>query len=150
MEGVTMIEFHGVDLVIQDRVDDDHVRRAVAMALGVPANRIALIDDVGDYPGPDAADVVCVSSAVGGEFSRLLSLQVERLALPYDAPLQLLQRICDLLGTPCLSPDEQDASPYSMWSLRPGAPPGKVSLDAAAQDDGRYVVRDAAADIVRR
>ena len=144
-----MIEFHGVDLVIQDRVDDERVRRVVAMALGVAANRVVVIDDVGDYPESDAADVVCVSSAVGGEFSRLLSLQARGLALPYDAPLQLLQRICDLLGTLCLSPDEHDASPYAMWSLRPGAAPAKVTLDPAAQDHGRYVIVPAA-DVVRR
>lgn len=135
-----MIEFNGLDIVVQHRMDDDNTRQALAIALGLPEERIALINDVSDYPEAGAADVVCVSSSVDGEFACLLSLQVEHLTLPYDARGQLLQRLCELLGTQCLVPCDGDADPYIMWSISPGKQPGKVALDAIALDEGRYVI----------
>jgi hypothetical protein len=83
---------------------------------------------------------VCVSSPVDGEFSQLLSLQAKRRVLPYDEQWQVVQRICDLLDTQCLCPDDQDMNPYTMRLLGPGAAPAKVSLDPVALDEGRYVI----------
>ena len=45
-----MIEFSGIDLVVRHAMDDDDVCRALAVALGVPVGRVAVIDDVSDYP----------------------------------------------------------------------------------------------------
>ena len=36
-----------------------------------------------------------------------------------------------------------------MWSLRSGAAPAKVTLDPAAQDNGRYVIVPAADSVGR-
>jgi hypothetical protein len=70
-----MIEFNGIDIILQHRLDDDCVRRTLAAALRVPEGRVALIDDVSDYPNAGDADVVGVASSVGGEFTHLLSIQ---------------------------------------------------------------------------
>ena len=99
-----MIDFDGMDIVIQTPRDDDQVRRALSTALLMPPERVAVINDVGDYPETGAADVVCVTSPVDGEFTRLLSVQVSHQALPYDSREQLMQRICDVLDTRCLVP----------------------------------------------
>ena len=134
-----MIEFSGIDVVAQRQMSDVHVRRALAAALGVPEQRAALIDDMIDYPDPGAADVVCVSSPVGGEFASLLSIQTGRLELPYGTHMELVQRLCDLLQTQCLVP-HADVDPYVMWLIAPGASPRKVALDPTALDEGRYLI----------
>ena len=41
-----MIEFNGLDIIVQHRMGDDSVRRALAATLSVPEVRVALVDDV--------------------------------------------------------------------------------------------------------
>ena len=135
-----MIEFSGVDMIAQHQTDDDGVRRALAAALGVPQERVAVVADMNDYPETAAADVVCVTSPVNGEFTLLLSVQVANLSLPYDTRAQLMQRLCELLGMECLVPDDDDVDPYFMWLVSPVNVPRKVSLDPIALDEGRYVI----------
>jgi len=57
-----MIEFDGIDLIIEKPVDKTNLRRALAASLGVPEERISVIDHVGQYPDSSAADIVCVES----------------------------------------------------------------------------------------
>jgi hypothetical protein len=134
-----MIEFNGIDILVRHRPDDASVLRALAAALGVPEGRVALIDDVSEYPKPDAADVVCVSSSLEGDFTGLLSIQVEHLTLPYDTREQLVQRLCELLDAQCLIPEEEE-NPYIMWLVSPEAASCKIALDPIAFDEGQYVI----------
>ncbi len=135
-----MIEFQGVDIVVQKRPADAGVRQALAVTLGVPEGRVALVDDLSDYPEAGAADVVCVRSSVEGEFSDLLSIQADRLTAPYETALQLVARLGELLGAECLVPDEDSQNPYLMWLILPGSAPLKVALDTIAFDRGQYVI----------
>lgn len=134
-----MIEFSGADLVLEKNVDDASLRRALASCLNVPEDRVAVIDDVGQYPEPSLADVVGVTSRVSGEFSRLVSIQSKTLELPYDRLLAPLQRLCEVLGTRCLAPDD-GSDPYVMWLLAPGDHPKLVGVDPVSLDENRYVV----------
>jgi hypothetical protein len=140
VELVAMIEFNGMDMIVQHRPPDVSVRRALAAALAVSEQRVVVIDDVSDYPETGSADVVCVSSPLEGEFTGLLSIQAERLVVPCETHEQLMQRLCNVLGTQCLVPDDEQDSPYLMWSISPGATPRKIGLDPVAFDDGRYVI----------
>jgi hypothetical protein len=81
-----------------------------------------------------------VSSSLEGEFTDLLSIQVERLMMPCDTPEELMRRLCDALGTQCLVPDNEQEDPYLMWAISPGVAPRKIGLDPVAFDDGRYIV----------
>ncbi|HEX8110292.1 MAG TPA: hypothetical protein VF516_21320 [Kofleriaceae bacterium] len=135
-----MTEFNGIDIVVQHRSPDASVRRALAAALAVSEERVVVIDDLSNYPEAGAADIVCVSSALKGEFTGLLSIQVERLAVPCETHEQLMRRLCDALGTQCLVPDDKQDNPYLMWSISPGAAPRKIGLDPVAFDEGRYVI----------
>jgi len=135
-----MIEFNGIDIIVQHRPPDVSVRRALSAALVVSEERVVVIDDVSDYPEAGAADIVCVSSPLEGEFTGLLSIQVERLVVPCDTHEQLMRRLCDVLGTQCLVPDDEQENPYLMWSISPGAAPRKIGLDPVAFDDGRYII----------
>lgn len=135
-----MIEFNGIDIIVQHQMDQERVRRALAAALHVPERRVALIDDMSHYPKAGDADIVCVSSQVEGEFVNLLSIQVDRTTLPYETHAQLMQALCESLGVPYITPDDGDVDPYYMWLVSPGAVPSRVGLDPVAFDEGRYVV----------
>ena len=139
MECVAMIEFSGIDIILERQINDTSIRQALAASLGVPENRVIVIDDMSKYPESAAADVVCVTSSVEGEFIQLLSVQAGRLLLPYDEPLALIQSLCELLGTRCLAPDD-DADPYCMWLISPGTARGRIQIDPIAFDDDRYVI----------
>jgi hypothetical protein len=139
MEEDTMIEFGGVDVVAQRRPDDEHLRSALAVVFGIPEDRVLLIEDVSGYEKSAAADVVCLSSSVEGEFTCLLSIDIARCTLPYDTREQLLQRFCELLGTSFLVPDE-DINPYVFWLYSAGAVSVKVGIDADALDRDRYLI----------
>lgn len=135
-----MMEFNGIDIVVRYRPSDVSVRRALAAALAVSEGRVVVLDDVIHYPEVGAADIVCVSSPLEGEFTGLLSIQAERLVVPCETHEQLMRRLCDVLGTQCLVPDDEQKNPYLMWSFSPGAAPRKIGLDPVAFDDGRYVI----------
>jgi hypothetical protein len=111
MEVVAMIDCNGMDIVIQHDLGDEVVRRALAATFLVPEGRISIIDDVGDYPRSGDFDVVCVSSQVEGEFARLLSIQSNHVALPYETRAQLTQALCEHLGIQYITPDDDDADP---------------------------------------
>lgn len=134
-----MIDFEGVDVVVEDDRDDSSVRRAIGSALGVPESRVVVIADVSQYPNPESADVVVVTSLAGGQFAKVLSIQTSRRSLPYENPLDPMQRLCDELGTRCLVPDDS-ANPYSMWLVTRDEAPQRVGLAADELDEDRYVI----------
>ena len=135
-----MIEFSGMDIIVKQPMPDEHVRQALASALRVSPERIALIDDVSHYPDRQDVDIVCVSSSVEGEFAQLISIQVGRATLPYETTAQLMQLICEQLGTQYITPDDENENPYVMWVVSPGALPRRIGLDPVALDNGRYVI----------
>lgn len=135
-----MIKFSGMDIIVQHRMNEHHMCQALAAALHVSEGRVALIDDLCHYPKAGEADVVCVCSSVEGEFTYLLSIQINRVTLPYDTNVQLMQRLCEALRMQYLAPDDDDVDPYMMWLISPGAVPRKVGLDPVAFDEDRYVI----------
>jgi hypothetical protein len=140
LEVVAVIDFNGIDIVIQHDLGDEVVRRALAETFLVPEGRISLINDIGDYPRSEDFDVVCVSSQVEGEFARLLSIQSNHVALPYETRAQLTQALCEHLGIQYITPDDDDTDPYFMWLISPGGAPSRVGLDPVAFDEDRYVI----------
>jgi hypothetical protein len=139
LESDAMIEFAGTDIVLETPKPLDCIRAAVAAALGVPDSRVAVIEDIANYPEPDSADAVGVVSSVEGDFAQLLSVQLQPMTVPYDTPLGPPQRIVDLLETRALVPIDED-NPYTMWLLAPVSPPRSASLDTDALDEERYVL----------
>jgi hypothetical protein len=81
-----------------------------------------------------------VASSVEGEFTHLLSIQAEQLALPYETRARLMQALAEALGTQYITPDDDDEDPYFMWLISPGVERGKVGLEPIALDEGRYVI----------
>ncbi len=139
MESGTLIEFRGVDIVVERQVDDVRVRLALAQSLLVSEHRVAMIGEIENYPERRTADVVCVASPVEGDFSRILSIQTERLTLPYDTTVELVQRLGRILQTRCLVPNE-GLDPYVMWLVSPDGSSERVELDVAAFDEDRYIL----------
>jgi len=132
-----MIEFKGIDLVFQRLTDHASLRRALAGSIQVPEDRVSVIDDPSQYPDRAAADVVGVATPLEGNYSTMVSIQNEPMVLPYDSPLSLVQRICELLDTQCLAPDE-GVDPYVMWLVTPRTTAQRVQLDPVALDEGHY------------
>jgi hypothetical protein len=134
-----MIQFDGIDLVSSRSIPAPLIRRGLGIALGVPAERISVIDDVAKYPHPGQANVVCVISALRGDFPLMISIQCQPMAIDVMDALGLAQQISSQLGIALLAPD-QGPDPYVMWLVQASAPPVRVSLDAEAFDDNRYRV----------
>jgi len=135
-----MMEFNGLDLLVEKPIDEAALCRAIAATLGVPEGRVTVIDDISNYPASEDADVVCVVSSVEGEFSLLVSIQVNKLALPYENTVALTQCLAEQLSAACLIPDEDDVDPYNMWLVLPGSEPRRVGVDPVALDQDRYVI----------
>lgn len=136
-----MINFNGIDILFGRPVPGADLCRTVAKVLGVASSRVVSISDLADYPAPQAADVVCVSNPIQGDFAQLTSIQSDARQLPYDSVFTLVQTIADKLSVHCIVPDD-DPSPYSMVLLEPGQPPRRVSLNAESMDADRYVLLD--------
>jgi hypothetical protein len=139
MERVAMIEFKGIDLVFQRLTDHASLRRALAVSIQVPEDRVSVIADISEYPDRATADVVGVTTPLEGNYSTMASIQNEPISLPYDSSLSLVQHICELLDTQCLAPYE-GANPYLMWLVSPKAAAQRVALDPVALDEGRYEI----------
>lgn len=135
-----MIEFNGMDIVIQHDLGDEIIRRALAAVFFVPEGRVSIINEISDYPKSIDFDLVCVSSQVEGEFVRLLSIQSNHVTLPYETRAQLTQALCEHLEVQYITPDDDDADPYFMWLISPGVAPSRVGLDPVAFDEDRYVI----------
>jgi hypothetical protein len=137
-----MIRFSGVDIVLHRRLGADPIRRGIAAALSVETAKVSVIDDVAHYPERAAADVVCVTTAISGDFAEVVSIQCEPKELPFASILEVVQRESSALGTAVLAPDD-GPDPYVMWLVQPHLAPRQVSLDAAAFEDDRYEILDA-------
>lgn len=134
-----MVEFRGIDVVIERVASDDEIKTALASALSVSQERVAVIDDVAKYPEVSAADVVCVVSPTRGGFASILSIDATCITLPGEDNFGPAQGIAENLRTRCLIPDD-GPNPYVMWLISLNQSPRQVSLDVAALDEDRYVI----------
>lgn len=135
-----MIEFSGIDIVLDRMAGDDQLRNAVAATLSIEAARVAVIHDMADYPEGEAADVVCVLTQASGEFIQVVSIQCEPVTLRDAAILDVVGRLSSVLHARILAPDEGPDADL-MWLLEPGRAPVRVELDADALDGGAYQLR---------
>jgi len=129
-----------MDVVAEKPVGTETLKRVLAKVLSVSARRIAVIDDMANYPERTSADVVCVITPVAGQYSVMLSIQCNPLDLA-DGPIELGQRLAVELGFRFLLPDD-GPDPYVMWMVQPDAPAQTVFLEPEALDGERYVIRD--------
>ena len=134
-----MIDFNGIDILDGD-IDDATLHRGLACALTLPENRVRIIHDISDYPERGTADAVGVVSSIEGDFPLLLSVQATPLQLAYDDALGPIREFCSTTGARCLVPDDEH-NPYTMWLVSPDRRTQSVSLDPAALDNERYVLR---------
>ena len=113
-----MIDFEGVgvDVVVEQDVDDGLVRRALGVVLAVPEAWVVVIHDVSEYPKRDAADWSSSLLRSGGQFARILSIQTERRTVECASALDAI-RSSDRI--PCLTPPgESSASRFLVPSAR--------------------------------
>lgn len=134
------MEFRGVDIVIEKAASDAALRAAVSRGLGVPVDRIVVINDITKYPAKDQAEVVCVVSPVSGHFALLLSVQSDPIQVDVTTPFEFVQEVANDLQMKCLTPDLGD-NPYLMWLIEPRSSPQRVAMDTDALDRGVYVVK---------
>lgn len=135
-----MIDFSGVDIVLEKRLEADVFKEALSKILSLPVHRISVIDDIDRYPERGTADVVCVISPVAGQFAAVLSIQNGPIRLPLETPLEVTQQLASALKLKCLTPKE-GVDPYLMWLVLPDSTPAAVALDPKALDEERYIVR---------
>jgi hypothetical protein len=138
-EGKTMTVFSGVDIVFARPVPARDLERGVSALLGVPSSRVVVVAGVADYPAMESADVVCVSTAVEGDFTHLVSIHLQPRELRDHTNVSFAQSLAEALSVPCIVPDE-GPNPCSVILIEPGEPPEPVRLDDEALDEDRYVL----------
>jgi hypothetical protein len=126
-----------VDLVVERHLSSQEISDGIAKVLSIEPTRVAVIEDMAEYPNRAAADVVCVATPALGQFAQVLSIQCRPMAV--GSYIEVSQRVADTLKVAVLVPSE-GSDPYVMWLVRPNIGPELVSLNAAALDDDRYIV----------
>ncbi len=135
-----MIDFAGIDLLADRAIAAPPIRRGVAEALSIDVQRVAVIEDISQYPKPGLADVVCVVTTTQGDFSQLISIQCAPLKLLARDVLELVQKLATSWGAGLLAP-AGGPNPYIVWFIAPATPARQASLDEASFDEERYVLR---------
>lgn len=135
-----MIEFGGIDIVLDRKLGDERTRDGVAAALSVETARVVVIHDMAQYPERQSADVVCVVTQTSGDFAEVVSIQCAPMKLPFARILDVVARLSSALQVRILAPDE-GPNPYFMWLVEPEHSPIQVALDEAALEDERYEIR---------
>lgn len=134
-----MIEFNGIDILLDRRLGADQIRQGVAAVLSVEPCRVSVIDDVADYPERGSADVVSVVTPTSGEFAAVVSIQCEPMTLPFVNVWEVVEQLSAVLEAKVLVPSD-GPDPYLMWLVQPDLPRRLVSLDADALEDDRYEI----------
>jgi hypothetical protein len=123
--------FSGVDIVFARPVPERDLERGVSALLGVPSFRVVVVVVAGaaDYPAMESAEVVCVSTAVEGDFTQLVSIHCQPRELRDHTSVSFAQRLAEALSIPCIVPDE-GLAPCSAI----------LRLDDEAFSEDRYVL----------
>jgi hypothetical protein len=136
MEDTQMNNFNGLDIVTERRVEETTIRRAIAVALSLPEERISVTNNI--TPSPMAPyDAVCTRTAINGQFAEILAIQCKKRDLPQLSELEVFTQLAHMLGVRCLMADE-GPNPYIMWASDSGSAPTRVSMDPVSLDENHY------------
>ena len=125
----------GFDLALRGAVARHTLRAAVAVAYGLSADRVAVVDDVG-AGAPDDVDVLVELRAIGGEFGSCASIYPR--GVGRDAR-EIAQRGVDALEVSALMGDD-DPNPYVWLLFEPGASVRRVAVDVDALNERGWLV----------
>ena len=135
-----MMKFAGVDILIDRRVEANEVQACLAKVFGLDVGRVAVIDDIANYPDRSIADLVCTRSVLEGDFVCLLSMDSRPKVLEFESMVDLVQAISGTLAAKCLVPDDETLNPYAMWLMEPGCSPTRTFLNVDALEREIYVL----------
>ncbi len=134
------------ELLLDRRVPDRILARALADALGIPETSMRVVEDVADAPATaDGATLLLVDrTGLTGDFPLQLSLYVRDADLarriePPAARLASVVRLCQLLDCTALLPDDS-LNPFSWLRVRPSGAVDAVTLDPDRLDRDEFVV----------
>jgi hypothetical protein len=137
------------DVLLGCRVPDAELRNALAIALGVPASRVRIVDAIHDSPaiGDGAPLLIAERASLEGEFPLHVSLYVkdplvEQRSRSSVSSLERLSRLCGLLQCAALVSDEA-LDPASWLRIQPSGLIERVLLDPDHLDRDEYVVATA-------
>lgn len=134
-----MIEFRGIDIVLDRSPGKDRIRDSIAVVLSVEPARVAVVHDMRHYPEQRTADVVCVVTPTSGDFAEVVSIQCESMKLGFGHALEVVSQLSSILPARILAPDDSP-DPYRMWLVEPSRTPVRVALNETALDAERYEI----------
>lgn len=124
----------GTDVLFDRMIDHTRLREAVARAMSIPADRVAVIDDIANYPKRADADCVCLTTRPGGEFPMRVAIDCEDTCAAVKVQ-DLAVQLAVSAHSRCLVPDSSP-NPYSMILItHEGVVVGRVFLEVAALDE---------------
>jgi hypothetical protein len=134
------MSFAGFDLLAERSLSKDALVEALSQCFGVSAQKVFVADDIEDVVSAGGAELVCVRSAVRGEFREYLSITMRPRPEPVDGKLGFLRRLADRLQSGLLMP-EDGVDPFRVWYMASGAQAGvRASLAPGPLDHDEYVL----------
>lgn len=131
-----MIALTGIDFIIEKDVDDDTIATAVAAALAVSVEQVAVIGDIVEQPPKDAYEVVLLRHAIEGQFATLISLSCATRQI--ESAQFLARSVARHLRCSVLIPDDSTDDPDAMLLASNAGDVKLVQLDAEALNQERY------------
>ena len=131
-----MIALTGLDFIIEKSVDDDALAKAIASALSISVEQVAIIGDIVEQPPKQAYEVVLLRHAIEGEFAMLISLSCA--ARSFESTLVLARSVARQLRSSVLIPDDSKEDPDAMLLATEAGDVRLVELDAEALKLDRY------------
>jgi hypothetical protein len=129
------------DIVIDRLLSDHEIAHALSDAFGVQPSEVLVGHDEHDFPDPGQAQVICMSSTLGGGFPQLLSIYLYG-ATGSLQTIDIIKNMCTKSNFSCLF-DDGSPNPYTMNLATRAGEVRRVNIDPDLLDDrGEYHLLD--------
>jgi DNA-binding Xre family transcriptional regulator len=128
------------EILIDRPLTSEAITIALSELFNLPANVIAVVEDIATSESDDRIQVICEKQQIKGEFIEKLSLYLLKAKLADNIDLQDLEKLCQLLHCNCLISDDS-LNPFSMILVEASGKNQIIFLDIERlENDEEYTI----------